>query len=268
MEKNDLDFPRKIICLTEESVEILYCLGQEDRICGVSSFVKRPEEAKSKPAVSLFTSSNYKKINELSPDFIIGHSDIQKDIAKDLIEQGHNVYIANHRSINQIKDYVLFMGRLVGEDQKTQALITELENKIIEAKAFADQLKHKPLVYFEEWDDPMICSIKWVAELIEICGGINIFKDRENGLLAKQRFATSEEVIDRNPDIIFCCWCGKKARLDKVKARENWESINAITNNQVFELPPEIFLQPGVAPILDGINILIEHFREWNEKVR
>ena len=217
-----MDFPKKIICLTEESVEILYELGQQDRIVGVSSFVKRPKAAQDKLKVSLFTSSNYKKIAELEPDLILGHSDIQKEIARDLIERGHNVFIANHRSISEILDYTLFIARIVGEEARGRELVSELKARINSAKEFASKMKKKPRVYFEEWDDPMISSIKWVSELIELCGGENIFKDRESGLLAKDRFVQADEVIKLNPNIIFGCWCGKRVRVDQITTRSSW----------------------------------------------
>lgn len=253
----------KIICLTEESVETLYLLGKENLISGVSSFVKRPIEARKLAKVSLFTSSNIDKIIALKPDLVLGFSDIQKDIAKELIGHGIDVWIANHRSINGIMLYIQKLGYLIGEKEKTNILLKDLDAKIKSAQDFAQSLKSRPKVYFEEWDDPMIANIGWVSELIEICGGVDINKDRSHGILAKERFVKSDEIVLKNPDIIFASWCGKKAKLDAIKKRDGWEKINAVRNNQVYELSSDIFLQPGPAPLIDGINILKEYFKLW-----
>ena len=259
------DYPSKIICLTEESVETLFLLGRGDLISGVSAFVKRPSDAQNLPKVSLFTSSNYNKILGHKPDLILGHSDIQKDIARDLIELGQNVFIANHRSIAGILDYIHMLSKLVGEEEKGKLLHKRLMDKICEAKEFAKTLHRKPRIYFEEWDEPQISAIKWVSELLDICGGDNIFKDREDGVLAKERFCSDAEVIAKNPDIIFGCWCGKKVKIDSITSREGYVDVSAVRNGRVFELAPEIFLQPGPAPLIDGIDILIEYFKEFNE---
>lgn len=255
-------YPRKIICLTEESVETLYLLNQQHRIAGVSAFVKRPDEAQKLPKVSFFTSSNYPKILAHEPDLILGHSDIQKDIARDLIELGQNVFIANHRSISGILDYINMLGNMTGASQELQKLQQHLKNKISQAQEFAKSLHRKPKVYFEEWDDPQISAIQWVSELITLCGGVDINEAKAKGILAKERFVSDAEVIQADPDIIFGCWCGKKVKLEQIKRREGYEEITAIKSQQVFELAPEIFLQPGPAPILDGIDILINHFKE------
>jgi iron complex transport system substrate-binding protein len=261
------NYPQKIICLTEESVETLYLLGKEELISGVSAFVKRPVEAQKLPKVSFFTSSNYKKILEIRPDLVIGHSDIQKDIARDLIEKGLNVFIANHRSLHEILQYIQMLSRLVKAEDEGDKLITRLLQKIAYAKKFTKSLQYRPKVYFEEWDEPMISAIKWVSELIELCGGVDINKQKSTGTLAKDRFVSHSDIIRANPDIIFGCWCGKKVKIQSIKTREGYSQINAVKNNQVFELSPEIFLQPGPAPILDGIDILIKYFKELNKGV-
>lgn len=257
-------FPKKIICLTEESVELLFALGEQDRIVGVSSFVKRPLAAQKIKKVSLFTSSNINKILELKPDLVIGFSDIQKDIAKELIGHGVNVYISNQRSIQEIFEYISFVARIVDKDESATILINKLVSKIKEAQEFASTLCRSPKVYFEEWDDPMISSIKWVSELIEICGGRDINSHLANESSAKDRFTSNEEVALKNPDIIFGCWCGKKVKIEHFYKRLEIQNTNAIINKQVFELEPEIFLQPGIAPIVDGIDILINYFKQWS----
>lgn len=259
-------FPSNIICLTEESVETLFLLGKQDLIKGVSAFVKRPEAAQKLPKVSFFTSSNIKKIKEHDPDLVIGFSDIQKDIAKELIGEGLNVYIANHRSIDEILDYIMLLSRMVDAKQEGLMLVESLQAKIDNAKAFAASLKKRPKVYFEEWDDPMISGIQWVSELIELCGGIDINKSLSSGKLAKERFVEPLTIIQSNPDLIIGCWCGKKVKIDQIKSRDGFDKIEAVKRNNVFELEPEIFLQPGPAPILDGIDILIDMFKKWDEE--
>lgn len=232
-------------------------------IRGVSAFVKRPKEAQALPKVSFFTSSNIKKIKQYDPDLVLGFSDIQKDIAKDLIGEGMNVFIANHRSIEGILDYVALLGRMVNASEESVHLIAKLEKKIAQAKDFAATLKKRPKVYFEEWDDPMISAIQWVSELIELCGGIDINKELASGKMAKERFVDPLTIIEKNPDFILGCWCGKKVKIDAIKNRPGFESITAVKNDHVYELEPEIFLQPGPAPILDGIDILMDMFKRW-----
>lgn len=262
----NLNFPKRIICLTEESVETLALIGKLDLVVGASSYVKRPKEALSLPKVSLFTSSNYKKILELRPDLVIGFSDIQKDIARDLIELGLTTYISNQRSLEEILNYIMMLSRLVDAKEEGEKLIKKLLKKINEAKTFSKQMQKRPKIYFEEWDAPMITGIRWVSELIELCGGIDINKEKSRGILAKERFVSSEEIIAKNPDIIFACHCGKKVKLDKIYKREGYDKVGAVKTKNVFELLPEIFLQPGPAPILDGIDILIDYFTKWQKE--
>jgi iron complex transport system substrate-binding protein len=258
--------PLQIICLTEESVETLFELGVGDQIIGVSAFVKRPSAATKIPKVSFFTTSNLKKIIEKKPDLILGFSDIQKDIAKDLIELGQDVWISNHRSISGILKYIKTLSLMVDRKVEGEKLLERLENQIIKAKAFSNKLNSRPKVYFEEWDDPQIVAIEWVSEVIELCGGINISKEKSRGLLAKERFTTHKEVINSDPDIIFACHCGKKVKLDSIYNRDGYSNIKAIKNKNVFELEPEIFLQPGPAVLFDGIDILIKQFEKWSNE--
>lgn len=258
--------PLKIICLTEESVETLFRIGKGSCVIGVSSFVKRPEEATKLPKISLFTSSKIDKIVQMDADLILGYSDIQKDIAKDLIGLGQDVWISNHRSVRQILTYISTLSKIVDAAHEGEALIEKLLEKIARAKAFASKLKSRPRVYFEEWDDPQISAIEWVSEIIELCGGISITHHVATQKMAMDRVVSSEFIIDKNPDIIFGCWCGKKVKISKICSRVGWEEITAIKNNNVYELEPEIFLQPGPAVILDGIDILINYFEKWSEK--
>ena len=267
-QKKYYNFPSKIICLTEESVETLFLIGKSELISGVSAFVKRPAAATKLPKVSFFTSSNYDKIAALNPELIIGHSDIQKDIARDLIKLGYNVHIANHRSIEGILGYIVMLGSMVGAREPALKLVQELESKICEAKDFAKTLSKKPVVYFEEWDDPTIICIQWVCELLELCGARVLFSDKSKGVLAQERIISQAEVVKLNPDIIFGCWCGKKVKVDAIKSRPNWKEITAVAEDRVYELAPEIFLQPGPAPILDGVDILINYFKKWTQETQ
>lgn len=259
------DYPRRVVCLTEESVETMYALGLEDRIIGVSAFVERPSEAKLLPTMSVFTHANLKKIAEAKPDLVLGFSDIQKDIARDLIGMGLNVWIANHRTLDEILDYILALGSLFGRRKNAMDYVAQLEERLDEAKAVAANLKHKPKVYLEEWDDPMLSGISWFSEIIRACGGIDIFIEKSKGSLAKERQVTNEQVIAANPDIIMACWCGKPVQIESFAKREGWGGIKAVQNNQIFELDPAIFLQPGPAPIVAGIEVIQRIFNDFEK---
>lgn len=254
----------KIICLTEESVETLFHIGKGNLIVGVSAFVKRPVEAMELPKVSLFTSSKVDKIVQMQPDLILGYSDIQKDIAKELIGRGESVWIANHRSISGILSYISLLSKMVDAKEEGEKLIQRISDKITQAQSFAQTLKIKPKVYFEEWDEPMISAIEWVSEIIELCGGVSVTSSFAQHKMAMERVVDSEFIIKSNPDIIFGCWCGKKVKIESIRKRENWQRVEAIKENEVHELPPEIFLQPGPAVLLDGIDILIDYFSQWS----
>lgn len=253
-------YPSRIICLTEESVETLYLLGQKAKIVGISAFVERPIEAKkSHPVVTTFTHSNTDKILAQAPDLVLGFSDIQKDIARDLIGAGLNVWISNQRSLADILNYILQLGAMVGATDEAKELVVRLEDKIAQTRKNVAG-KKRPKVYFEEWDEPIITAISWVAELIELCGGEYIFPDKAKGKMAKDRFAESDEILEKNPDIILVSWCGKKFSPNTLELRKNWDRISATKNKKIFELDPAIFLQPGPAPILAGIDILLALF--------
>lgn len=246
-----MTFPNKIICLTEESVETLYLLGGGDLIAGVSQYVERPPEAKKHPVVSQFIRSDIEKIVALKPDLVLGFSDLQKDIAKELVGHGLNVFITNQRSLEEILDYIVMLGRLVGAEEKAQELVRSYRVKLA---SVAVQQK-RPRVYFEEWDHPRLSAIRWVSELIEVAGGENIFSDRI-GSMARDREVFDGEIVERNPDLILACWCGKKVKPETIFKRPNYDRVNAIKNQKVIELDPAIFLQPGPALFEEGLEIL------------
>jgi iron complex transport system substrate-binding protein len=257
--------PRRIVCLTEEPTEVLYALGQQDRIVGISGFTVRPPRARrEKPKVSAFTSAKIDEILKLAPDFVVGFSDIQADIAAALIRAGVEVWISNHRSVDGILDYVRRLGALVGEGAAAAAYAEDLRRGLDAIAAQAATLPARPRVYFEEWDEPMISGIQWVAELVRIAGGDDIFPERAAKSLAKDRIlAEGAEVIARAPEIIFGSWCGKKFRPEKVAAREGWQSIPAVSDGQLFEVKSPIILQPGPAALTEGVRELHARIAAW-----
>ena len=256
------DIPRKIICLTEESVETLALLGRLDLVAGGSIFVKRPPEAQNLPKVSAFTDSKIETIVGMEPDLVLGFSDIQKDIARDLIGAGINVWIANHRSLQETLDYILMLGRVVGEGEKAQVLVDRWSRELERVRERTSRWSYRPRVYFEEWDAPQISAIRWVSELISSAGGQDIFAERSLSKLAQGRICTAEEVREANPDIIFGCWCGKRVRLESFGLRPGWQGVRAIKHSQVHELAPEIFLQPGPALFVDGLSQLTSYLEK------
>lgn len=233
-------------------MEWLYLLGEEHRIAGISQFVERPVVAKTeKPILTSFISSNYEKIESIKPDLIIGYSDIQKDIARDLVERGYNVFISNHRSLNDVLNYLFLLGSMVGKGELALELISGYRKKM---EDFATKVQKRVRVYLEEWDEPRISAIRYFSEIVELCGGDNIFKDKASGFLAKDRFVDDDDVIKGNPEKILACWCGKKVRIDQIRNRDGWENILAIRNNEIYELDPAVFLQPGPALFEQGLD--------------
>ncbi|MFY7993261.1 MAG: cobalamin-binding protein [Bacteriovoracaceae bacterium] len=248
-------YPQRIVCLTEESVETLFLLGKQDLIVGVSHYVERPLEAKKLPKVSHFLSGQLDKITALNPDLILGFSDIQKDLARDLIGRGQNVFVTNQRTFAEIFDYILMLSRLVGAEARGVELVNSYKQKLDQFLESNSRKLYHPKVYFEEWDEPKISAIQWVNELILAGGGKPLFAEHK-GVTASERFVSDEEIIQRNPDVIFGCWCGKKVKIDQFYHRPGWEKIAAIQHKRVFELAPEVFLQPGPALFEDGLDLM------------
>jgi iron complex transport system substrate-binding protein len=249
--------PERIVCLTEETVETLYLLGEQDRIVGISGYCVRPPEARrDKPRVSASTSADIPKILDLRPDLVLSFSDLQADIAAELIRRGVAVHAFNQRTIVEIFEMIRMVGALVGVADRADRLATELETGLTEARRRAARLRRRPLVYFEEWDAPMISGIAWVSELIEIAGGADIFADRVVGKSANERIVTPAEIIDRRPEIIIGSWCGKKFRAEKVAARPGFEQVPAVRDGALYEIKSPIILQPGPAALTDGLKAL------------
>ena len=254
--------------MTEETTELLYLLGEEDRIVGISGFTVRPPRArKEKPKVSAFTSAKIDKITALEPDLVLGFSDLQADIAAELIRQGINVMVFNQRSVDEILGMICQLGALVGASGKTEEWLEIAANRIETLRQRAAVMPIRPRVYFEEWNDPLITGIRWVAELIEIAGGIDCFPENSIQPLGKDRIlADPLEVVRRNPDIIIGSWCGKKFRPEHVAAREGWEQVPAIVHNELYEIKSPLILQPGPAALTDGLDQLVAIIDGWIDR--
>jgi len=251
--------PSRIVCLTEETVETLYLLGEQDRIVGVSGYVVRPPEARrDKPRVSAFTSADGEKILALKPDLVFTFSDLQADIVADLLRRGLQVHAFNHRTIAGILDMIRTVGALV------DALARSYEARLDAARAKAAALPHRPKVFFEEWDEPLISAIGWVSELVEVAGGVDIFPERAREPAGKDRIVTQQDVIDRQPDIIIGSWCGKKFRAEKVSARPGFSEVPAVRNKRLYEIKSSIILQPGPAALTDGLDAMAGIIGQFN----
>ena len=255
----------RIVCLTEEPTEILYLLEEDRRIVGISGFTVRPARArKEKPKVSAFTSAKIDRILDLEPDLVFGFSDIQADIAAELIRSGVEVHIFNHRSVAEILRTVRVIAALVGASAKGERLVADLEAGLERIRAQAAQLPRRPRVYFEEWYDPLISGIRWVSELIEVAGGEDCFPEYRAGSLARDRIiADPDEVVRRAPDVIVGSWCGRKFRPERVAARPGWETIPAVAGGYLHEIKSALILQPGPAALTDGVAALHEIISDW-----
>jgi iron complex transport system substrate-binding protein len=260
--------PERIVCLTEEPTEVLYALGEERRIVGISGFTVRPPRARQeKPKVSAFTSAKIEQILELKPDLAIGFSDIQADIAQALIKAGVEVWMANHRSVAQTLGYVLRLGAMVGATDRAQDYVQSLQRHLDEVRGSAATLPRRPRVYFEEWDEPAISAIRWVSELIEMAGGDDVFPQRAASGLAKDRIvADNAEIVRAAPDIIIGSWCGKKFRPQAVAARTGFASVPAVRDGELHEVKSPLILQPGPAALTDGVDALHAIIRRWCER--
>lgn len=260
-----MSFPQRIVCLTEEPTEVLYALGEEHRIVGISGFTVRPPRArKEKPKVSAFTSAKIGEILALKPDLAIGFSDLQADIARELIHAGVEVWISNHRSVDGIVAYIRRLGAIVGAYEKAERYAQSAEAQLEKVRAAAAQLPRRPKVYFEEWDEPIITGIRWVAELIGVAGGDDAFPELSREPLAKHRIlANGDEVVQRAPDIILGSWCGKRFRPERVAGRSGWDTIPAVRNGDIFEIKSPIILQPGPAALFDGLDAIHALIANW-----
>jgi iron complex transport system substrate-binding protein len=258
-------YPERIVCLTEETTETLYLLGEDARIVGISGFTVRPARARrEKPKVSAFTTAKIERIVALRPDLVLGFSDLQADIAAALARAGVEVHLFNHRSIAEILRMIRMLGGMIGCEAKAAALAERLEAGVEATRKAAARLPRRPRVYFEEWDEPLIAAIRWVGEVIEAAGGDNCFADLSRQALGRDRIiADPAEVVRRAPDIILGSWCGKKFRPEKVAARPGWAAIPAVRDGELHEVKSAIILQPGPAALTDGLAEIHAHVKRW-----
>lgn len=259
--------PQRIVCLTEETTETLYLLGEQHRIVGISGFTVRPPQArKDKPKVSAFTSAKIDKILELEPDLVLGFSDMQADIAAQLIRAGVAVHVFNQRSVKGIFDMIRILGAMANATAKTNILIAELREGLASIEESATGLQRRPRIYFEEWNAPLISCIGWVSELIVFAGGEDCFGELAREGSAKGRIIADEtEVIRRAPDIIIGSWCGKRFRPEQVRGRPGWDTIPAVREGHVHEIKSCDILQPGPAALTDGIKQLHAIVQRWTQ---
>ncbi|MBR2118893.1 MAG: cobalamin-binding protein [Pseudomonadota bacterium] len=250
--------PRRIVCLTEETVETLYLLGEQDRIVGVSGYAVRPPQVRrEKPRVSAFISADVPKILALDPDLVLAFSDLQADIVADLVRAGVAVHVFNQRDIAGILAMIRTLGGLIGEAEKADALASQFGQRLADVAAIGRARPVRPKVYFEEWDDPLISGIGWVSELISIAGGDDVFPQLAKAKAAKDRIVMPEAVIAANPDVILASWCGKKVVPDKIRQRAGWGAITAVRDNRIVEIKSPLILQPGPAALTDGLDAIV-----------
>ena len=258
-------FPQRIVCLTEETTETLYLLEEDWRIVGISGFTVRPVRARrEKPKVSAFTSANTQRILELKPDLVLGFSDLQADVAAELVRAGLEVHVFNHRSVGEILRMIRTLGGMIGCEAKTRTLIEQLQVGLRRVRERAGVLRHRPRVYFEEWDEPQISGIRWVSELIELAGGDDCFPELAAQPLGRQRIISDPlEVPRRAPDIILGSWCGKKFQPGTVAQRQGWDEIPAVRAGFVREIKSPLILQPGPAALTEGVRAIQAVIEEW-----
>jgi iron complex transport system substrate-binding protein len=261
-------YPSRIVCLTEETTETLYLLGEGDRVVGVSGYTCRPPEARRKPKVSAFINARFDKIEALKPDLVLAFSDLQADIARELIRRGYPVYTFNQRSVAEILQMIRIVGALVGPADAGDALASQMEAGLDEIRRSADALfsgpwpaeapkaRRRPRVFFEEWDSPLISGIRWVEELVEIAGGDPIFPELRGKSLGKDRIVDPGLVIERNPDVIVASWCGKAMKKRTIVERPGWDRVAAVREDRIYEIKSTYILQPGPASLTDGVRQL------------
>jgi len=248
--------PRRIVCLTEETTETLYLLGEGDRVVGISGYTVRPPEARQKPKISSFLHARYEKIAALEPDLILAFSDLQAQITTDLVKRGYPVFTFNQRSVAEILQMIRVLGGIVGVPEKAEALATRLSQGLDEIRAQAATLPRRPRVFFEEWYDPLISGIRWAEELVQVAGGDPIFPELAQASLARDRIVTGEQVVARAPDVIIGSWCGKPVRPARIAARPGWADVPAVRNGQIYEVKSTYILQPGPAALTEGVRRL------------
>jgi iron complex transport system substrate-binding protein len=254
-------YPSRIVCLTEETTETLYLLGQGDRIVGVSGYTVRPPEARQKPKVSAFINAKFDKIEALEPDLVLAFSDLQADLVAELVRRGMNVVVFNQRSVDEILQMIRMLGGLVGCQPDAERLADRLAADLERLRDEASRLPRRPRVFFEEWDEPLISGIRWVEELVEIAGGDPLFPELNGAALAKDRIVDPAEVARRDPEVIFASWCGKKMKKATIVSRPGWDRVSAVRDDRIYEIKSTYILQPGPASLTDGVRQMHEILR-------
>src|SRR5215217_681427 len=249
-------YPQRIVCMTEETTETLYRIGAGDLVVGVSGFTVRPPEARKKPRVSSFLDANFERILELKPDLVLGFSDLQADLGRELCKRGVPVYLFNQRSLAEILQTVRVTGALVGRAEAAEKLAAELTANLERRAEAAQTLPRRPRIFFEEWHEPLISGIRWCSELVELVGGEDICRESRASQGAKGRIFEPEEVARRNPEGVIASWCGRKAKRDKIAARPGWSQVQAVLDDQLYEVKSSLILQPGPAALSDGVERL------------
>jgi iron complex transport system substrate-binding protein len=256
MTVSSTSYPQRIVCLTEETTETLYLLGQGHRIVGISGYTVRPLEAREKPKVCAFITAKFDKIEELHPDLVLAFSDLQADIVAELVRRGMTVATFNQRTIAEILSMIRMLGGLVGFQPEADRLATEFSDGLDRIRESAARFPKRLRVFFEEWPDPLISGIRWVEELVTIAGGDPIFPELLNGKLAKDRIVDPAEVARRNPEVIFASWCGKKVKESTIRTRPGWDAVAAVRDDRIFEVKSTYILQPGPASLTEGVRQL------------
>src|SRR5579862_1169958 len=246
-------YPNRIVCLTEETTETLYLLGQGDRIVGVSGYTVRPPEARQKPKISAFINAKFDKIQALEPDLVLAFSDLQADLGAELVRRGIAVVTFNQRSVDEILQMIRMLGGLVGCQTEAERLADRLGADLDRMREAASRFPERPRVFFEEWDDPLISGIRWVEELVEIAGGAPLFPELAHAGLAKDRIVDPAEVARRDPQVIFASWCGKKMKKATIVSRPGWDRVAAVKDDRIYEIKSTYILQPGPASLTDGV---------------
>jgi iron complex transport system substrate-binding protein len=258
-------YPSRIVCLTEETTETLYLLGQGNRIVGVSGYTVRPPEARLKPKVSAFINAKFDKIQALQPDLVLAFSDLQADLAAELVRRGINVVVFNQRSVAEILQMIAMLGGLVGCQREAERLADKLAGDLDRIRERAARFPVRPRVFFEEWDEPLISGIRWVEELVEIAGGVPIFPELANAPLARERIVDPAEVARRDPQVVFASWCGKKMKKATITSRPGWGAVSAVRDDRIYEIKSTYILQPGPASLTDGISQLYAILRRVSD---
>ncbi len=262
--KGPVEFPRRIVCLTAETTEIVYALGAGDRVVGVPGTVVRPPEAREKPKVGGFTTFRLDKILALTPDLVLAFSDLQKEIVRDLVGAGVTVFATNQRSFEEVLQTILMIGGLIGRETEARALSQDMQDEIRQIREFSSIWPDRPRVFFEEWDDPLIAGIRWVSELIEMAGGRDIFSELRDKAAASERVVDPADVAGRDPQIILASWCGKKLDPERIRSRSGWSQVSAVRENRIYEMDGADILAPGPS-LMRGLRQIHEIVQGWSE---